>query len=91
MSVKYQLTFNCETCELQYSINSNILTMPPHWVSIQVMVSNIDGLVTEHEEVSPLYHFCSIDCLSEFVRSQQFKERVLMVDSFNDDDQSEHE
>ena len=89
MAVRYQLTFICDNCSTEHMIDSGFPSLPPHWISSQIMISTIDGYIPDHEEDLPLSHFCSIECFNEHVVSQGFKERVLLVDRPDSDEEGD--
>lgn len=85
----YRVTFHCNNCSTEYAID-NSMDLPPHWVAVQLAITNNEGLIPEHEQ--NLYmHFCTQKCFTAYSKSDELKERILMVDSLPPDDVDEDE
>lgn len=91
MSVFYNTTFICDSCGEEYLVTSEFLLLPPHWIIFQPLITDKYGLINNKEEESSLLHFCSTQCVAEYVFSQQFSERVLLVDDDEDEEDGEKE
>ncbi|MFA6088633.1 MAG: hypothetical protein WC755_02100 [Candidatus Woesearchaeota archaeon] len=91
MAILYNLTFVCDNCEEEFYLGGEALSMPPFWITAQITISNKEGLVPDLEENAPLLHFCTQKCLSEFISSQEFKERILLIDKKDEDDQNDED
>lgn len=89
MAVLYSLTFVCDTCEEEFFAGGEIPALPPLWITAQVTLSNKDGWIPEIEENAPLLHFCSQKCFAEFINSQEFKERILLIDKKDEDEEEQ--
>ena len=86
MSVSYSLTFICDSCDEEYWVGGEIPSMPPYWISAQLMLSNRDGYIPPHEEDDGVLHFCCKECFKKYISSQEFNERTLLVDQMPDDE-----
>lgn len=62
--------------------------MPPHWIGVHLAISNKDGHFPERE-IDVFNHFCSTECLIEYLRSQEFRERRLTVDAAEEEGEEE--
>lgn len=60
------------------------MEFPPHWIAIQLAISNEEGQIPDHEQHA-FMHFCRQKCLTEYAKSDELKERILVVDSTPDD------
>lgn len=74
----HEVTFYCDGCETNYLISEE-MDMPPGWMGMQVLIADSDGSIPEHER-EIFCHFCSQDCLIEFVASQEMRERLALAD-----------
>jgi len=90
MGVYYNLNYICDSCEQEFMVTDDSPSLPPHWLCIKVIAVNKNGAIPEWQDSDPFLHFCCHDCLIEFVKSEDFKEWVLMVDhDIDDNDDSE--
>lgn len=87
MSIFYNITFICDNCGEEYLISGEFLSLPPHWINFQPIISDKNGLITEKEELSPILHFCCQECLTEYTSSEEFLERTLLVDDPDSDNE----
>lgn len=86
--MSHRVTFICDSCEKQFMIDES-MDIPPHWIAIQVAMSNKDGLVPNQER-EVFSHFCSQDCVTVYAQSDILRERSIMVDrNFEDEEESE--
>ena len=85
MSVKQQVTFVCNGngCGEEYMLHED-MEMPPHWIGLQVAISDEDGAIPDHER-EIFTHFCKQECLIEYVNSNDITERMMLVDGESDD------
>ena len=90
MSVFYQLTFVCDACGQEYMVDSDVPSMPPHWIAMQLILSDKDGDNPEGNMDSYI-HFCCQDCMALYSSSNHLKERLLMVDQAYDEDEDDDE
>jgi len=88
MSIIYGLTFVCDNCSEEHLITGEYPAIPPHWITTQTMISNKDGYIPPHEDSHPIIHFCSQECFVEYAKSQEFKERILLTD-YEEEDEDE--
>lgn len=80
----HRVTFVCDTCEKQFMVTEE-MDMPPHWFALQLALSDKDGLIPPQER-DVFSHFCSQECASQFVGSNEVRERSLIVDKDVDDE-----
>lgn len=86
--MSHRVTFICDSCEKQFMIDET-MDVPPHWIAIQVAMSDKDGLIPNQER-DKFSHFCSQECVALYAKSDELRERSLMVDrNSEDDDDSE--
>jgi len=82
MGYQHDVTFFCNNCEQQYTIEEN-MEIPPFWLVGKFTVANKDGHIVDEGEYS---HFCSQCCLNEYISSNDFKETLLLAEqNFNSD------
>lgn len=79
-----KISFVCDFCEQNYlGFDANDpdinLDMPPGWMGVQIVLADSEGLIPEHEQ-QVIRHFCSKQCLAEYIRGEEFKRRIAMVD-----------
>lgn len=80
MSYSHQITFRCDSCDMNFMINEESMELPPGWLGLQVVVADVDGCVPEHER-DVYCHFCSQDCLVEYTSSVELRQRLALADN----------
>ncbi len=79
MSYHNQVTFNCDACGTQFTIDEETMELPPGWLGIQVIIADTEGCIPDHER--EIYsHICSQGCLIEFVANDEMRQRLCTVD-----------
>ena len=90
MSFNHEVTFRCDACDLNYTIDEESMELPPMWLGMQVVIADTDGCVPDHER--ELYcHFCTQDCLVEYASSEEMRQRLVLADAPEDEDLEEEE
>ena len=69
-------------------VESIVPSMPPHWIAVQLVLGDKDGLVPERE-TEAYSHFCCQDCFTLYTTSQQFTERLLLADQEPPDEEDD--
>lgn len=88
MSFKHIVDFECDGCGQRYSLESGEL--PPRWIGVQIAMANTEGDIPKHEQKC-FSHFCSLECLLEFAKSDDLRERFLLSDVVFEEDIDEDE
>lgn len=83
MSFSHQVSFRCDACDLNFMISEE-MELPPGWLGLQVSIADTDGCVPDHER-EVFCHFCTQDCLTEYVSSPAMRERLILVDKSIDE------
>ena len=84
--MSYRVEFSCDSCEKIWFIDKEEdLELPPYWIATHLGIADAEGFIPEHERNSYM-HFCSIDCLKEYVNSNDLKRRKCEVDKAIPDD-----
>lgn len=82
-------TILCDGCDTHYMLDSsNGQDLPPSWFAVQIVIADSDGIIPMHEK-DVFLHFCSKDCMVDYINSDTFKERALMTDRFNENSDNE--
>lgn len=89
MGIYYNLNYICDSCEQEYLATDQIPKLPPHWICIKPFVVNKDGFVVGDQEIEVLLHFCSHECVVEFMKSEEFKEWILLASMEGDEDDND--
>ena len=87
MSFRHRVDFKCDTCDREHMLDEG-MELPPNWMGVQIAFSNAEGIIPEHEQ-EVFNHFCSLQCLAEFVQSEEVKERFYLSDEDDDDEDDE--
>lgn len=87
MSFKHEVTFSCDICDTNFMIDEEEMELPPGWFGMQVIIADSEGVVPEHER-DVYSHFCSQKCLIEYVKSSDMRQRLLMADREEEDEDS---
>lgn len=87
MSIHHEVTFKCDSCDQNFLIEES-MDLPPNWLGLQVICSNTDGIIPEHEQEN-FCHFCSPECLIEYTTGDELLVRLSMVDQNPDFDEDE--
>ena len=80
MAFKHEVTFECDECETQFMIDQDSMELPPGWLGMQVVVSDSEGCIPDHEQ-EVFCHFCSQTCLMEYAASKEMKKRIIMAEN----------
>jgi hypothetical protein len=89
MAFKHRIDFSCDGCGKQYSLEEN-MDLPPQWLGVQIAISDNEGTILKHEQ-EYFSHFCSIECLTDYSKSEELKERMLMSDVHSEEDDMEED
>lgn len=76
--MSHSITFKCDQCESNY-VSDPSLDMPPYWIGTQFAIANSDGLIPE-QETEVILHFCSKECLTNYIKGEDFKRRLAIID-----------
>lgn len=80
MSFSHEVTFRCDACDLNFTIDEELMELPPGWLGMQIVIADSDGGVPDHER--ELYcHFCSQDCLVEYASNEEMRRRLVLADT----------
>lgn len=79
MSYHNQVTFNCDSCDTNFTIDEETMELPSGWIGIQVIVADTEGCIPEHER-EVYSHLCSRECLIEFISGDEMRQRLCLVD-----------
>jgi hypothetical protein len=78
MSFRHKVDFTCDNCDKEYMLSDG-MELPPSWIGVQIAIANTEGMIPEHEQEVYL-HFCSIECLSDYVKGNDMMDRFLLAD-----------
>jgi len=84
MSFRHEITFKCDSCDTNFTIDEQAMELPPGWLGLQIAVADSDGCIPEQER-EVFGHFCTRACLVEYISSQQIMERLCLTDKKIDD------
>lgn len=85
MGLLQSIVFMCDRCDKHFTIG-NDMELPPGWLGVQLAIADSNGYIpTREREV--YMHFCSLECLSEFIDSDELKERFYLVDKQEDSEE----
>lgn len=87
MGVDQSIVFYCDSCDTQYTV-SDMMEIPPDWIAVQVAISDSEGAIPPHER-DVYNHFCSLECFKSYVRSGEFKERIVFANKPIDEDDND--
>lgn len=78
-------TILCDACDTHYMLEaSDGQDLPPSWFAVQIVIADSEGVIPMHER-DVFLHFCSQECMVDYIKSDTFKERTLMADRFNEE------
>lgn len=91
MGLHQSVVFTCDMCESHFTVG-NDMELPPGWIGVQMAVADADGYIPTHER--DIYiHFCSLQCLGEYMSGDDMKERYYLADrtdnSMSDDEEDD--
>jgi len=90
MSFHHQVTFKCDTCDQNFTIDEDSMELPPGWLGLQIVVADIEGCIPEHEQEN-YSHFCCQGCLMKYTSSPEIRRRLCMADSNSLDEDEDDE
>jgi len=62
------------------------MDIPGHWFAVQIAIADKDGLIPQHES-DVFHHFCSQQCMVDYAKSDEVRERLCSVNrSYKDED-----
>ena len=73
-----RVTFICDYCD-QNEIIEQWQDGPPLWVGANLIFCNSQGFFPNHEE-GIINNFCSLECLQKYLKGEDVKRRLAMVD-----------
>ena len=72
------MVFTCDQCGKHFTLGSD-MELPPGWFGFHIAIADSDGYIPSHER-DTYDHFCSIECVSEYVAGGDLKERLYLAD-----------
>ncbi len=67
------------------------MDIPGHWFAVQIAIADKDGLVP-HQERDLFQHFCSQQCVVDYVKSDEVRERLCSINQpYEDDDEDDED
>ena len=89
MSYNTHVSFRCDSCDTNFTIDEENMELPPGWLGLQIIAADTEGCIPDHEREN-YSHFCSQACLIQYTASTDMRKRLVMVDKTpNEDDESE--
>ena len=88
MSFHHQVTFKCDVCDQNYTIDEDAMEIPPGWLGLQIVIADTDGCIPQHEQ--EIYcHFCTQECLIEYTSGDEIRRRLCTADKDSEEDSEE--
>ena len=82
-----KVTLVCNNCEEEFTLDES-MEFPPYWIGIQMVIANKNGTLPSEDIV---VHSCSQKCLVEYVQSNEFKEKITLIDKIIEDEEDGEE